>query len=325
MNPGGGFSSGFDRFDEGCEWRDAQCVHFRAKRFLDQLEAPFFLYLHYLDPHDPYRPPEHWPLDFSGAGGPAGEGLPEEVRAGDPEPLVDALYEHRDPERVAATVTPEALDHLRNLYDDEIRYWDAQLGRLMDELDGRGLLETSIVIVLSDHGESFYEHGELQHCRSVYDAEIRTPLLVRLPREVPGLDPGGPRRIAAQAANLDVVPTLLDYLEIPADGLELAGTSLRPAIEGAGGPRPPVIARWAGQRAVQDGRWKLIARQRDGRTWLYDLAADPGETDDRSGENPRELARMKGLLREWITRNEAGDGAEDEAAMERLRNLGYLR
>lgn len=315
MNPGGGFAKGFERFSERCEWSDASCVHQRAMRFLDRLEEPFFLYLHYLDPHDPYRPPDDWPRRFAGDGA----GLSEAVRAGDPNPIAKALYKEGD----ASLATPEALGHLTDLYDEEIAYWDSLLGRLVGNLEQRGVLDGTILVVLSDHGESLYQHGHLRHCRSVYDTEIKTPLLVRLP---PALAAGPPRRIASQAANLDVVPTLLDYLEIPTEPFDLPGESLRAAMEERASDPPPVFAAWRGLRAVLDGRSKLIARERDGRTWLYDIKTDPGETKDLSASDAREVGRLKGHLRAWLARTEAERTAGgEEAAMERLRNLGYIQ
>jgi arylsulfatase A-like enzyme len=317
MNPGGGFARGFERFHEACEWLDASCVNRRAQRFLDQhLPEPFFLYLHYLDPHDRYQPPEHWPRRFAGDG----EGLSEAIRSGDPTPIAEALYERNDP----SPATPEAMRHLADLYDEEIAWWDFQLGRLLDDLERRGVLDRTMVIVVSDHGESFFEHGFIQHCRTVFDTEIKTPLLVRLPQAVERA--GEPRRIAAQAANLDVVPTILDYLEIPTEGLDLPGASLRPAIEGSGEERPPVFSAWSGHRAVVDGRYKLVVRARDGRAWLYDVLADPGETVDLSEENAREVGRLKAALREQVAAEEEAraEGGEEDA-MERLRALGYLQ
>lgn len=315
MNPGGGFAKGFGRFSESCEWLDGSCIHRRAMRYLDQLEEPFFLYLHYLDPHDPYDPPDDWPRRFSGDG----EGLPDWLHAGDPNPMAEALYKRDD----ASLATPEALGHLTDLYDDEIAYWDSWLGRLVGNLEHRGVLDETILVVLADHGESFYEHGALRHCRSVWDTEIKTPLLVRLPS---ALAAGPPRRIGSQAANLDVVPTLLDYLEIPATELGLPGQSLRAAIAERSDDRPPVFAAWHGLRAVHDGRFKLIAHERGGRTRLFDVESDPGETQDLSGTEAREVGRLKGHLRAWLaqTRTERPAGGE-EAAMERLRNLGYVQ
>lgn len=313
-NPGGGFGRGFDRFDEDCEWRSGGCIQRRVERLIDELPEPFFLYLHYLDPHDPYRPPAEWPRPLARGG----EGLSGATLSGDPRPLESAFYDEGD----ASGLTARALDHLRGLYDAEIAYWDEQLGRLLDLLETTGRLEETIVVVLSDHGESFFEHRHLRHCRSLFDTEIRTPLVLRLPRS---LAAGPPRRIAAQAANLDVVPTLLDYLELPRDGLRLAGASLRPAIEGRSVERPPVFASWVGLRAVQDGRYKLIAASDGGGSWLFDLAADPAERVNLAATRVRQRRLLERHLREWVARTHAGATDDAERAMlERLEGLGYL-
>lgn len=314
INPGGGFAGGFDRFSENCEWQDAACVNRRAERFLDRLPEPFFLYLHYFDPHDPYLPPAHWPRRFAGEGA----GLSEATRRGDPNPIARALYKNGD----ASLATPEAIAHLTDLYDEEIGFWDFQLGRLVDGLRERRLLDRTILVVLSDHGESLYQHGHLRHCRSLFDTEIKTPLLVRLP---PSLRAAPPHRIAVQTANLDVVPTLLDYAGIDARGLELEGASLRPTIDGEDAARAPVYASWAGLRAVKDGRFKLLIRAADGESWLYDVESDPEESEDVASEHPRDAGRLKRFLRELMAQTEAPPPKADDEAMDRLRGLGYLQ
>lgn len=324
QNPHGGFDRGFDRFDESCLWEDAKCVHRKAKALLDDLPEPFFLYLHYMDPHDPYRIPPDWPRRFVPAQEEGGGEVSPAAAAGDPNPIADAFYGEGD----ASLATLADLARLRDLYDEEIAYIDAWLGRLVVDLRRRGLLDRSILVVLSDHGEEFFEHRHVKHCQTVFDTEIRTPLLVRLP---PELAAGNPRRIRAQAANLDVVPTLLDYLWIETADLGLEGTSLRPLLErdpaGPAPSPPPVFAAWGGLRAVQDGPFKLVYWLRNGDTRLYHLERDPGETRNAVRAHPRETRRLLRALSRWRAQVEGEQGglAVDEAAVERLRALGYLQ
>src|SRR4029079_15418546 len=108
----------------------------------------------------------------------------------------------------------------------EIRYFDSQLAALLRAVAAAGLAGDTLVVVAADHGEEFLEHGEIKHCRTVFDTSIRTPLVLR----VPGL---GHRAIRARAQNRDSAPTLLAYLGVDASGLGLEGRSLRPAIEGS--------------------------------------------------------------------------------------------
>jgi len=315
-NPHGGFGRGFGRFDETCLWRDAGCVESQALEMLDQVPEPFFLYLHFMDPHGPYRPPPDWPREFPSDDVP----VPEWARTGDPNPLAKALYQKGD----RSGATPEAVARLRDLYDEEIRYFDHRLNELLSELRSRGVLERSIVVLLADHGEEFYEHGDLKHCHTLYDTEIRTPLLMAIPRSV---ERRPARRIGAPVANLDVVPTLLDYLGIPLDPA-LEGRSLRPLIDGEVSEEPErrVFAAWAGLRAMTEGRLKLIYHLGKGRFELYDLALDPGERVDLATSRPREVRRLGRSLARWMvsTDTEEDELTRDQDAVERLRALGYL-
>lgn len=314
FNPAGGFGRGFEVFDESCNWQPAECVNRQALPHLRADPRPLFLYLHYIDPHGPYSPPPGHPRRFS----PARPGK-DFVRRGDPNPIARFLYSG-GPDPGAG---PADVRHLVDLYDDEIAYWDARLGDLLAELDRSGLARDSLLVVVSDHGEEFLEHGHVKHCRTVFDASIRTPLLLH----VPGVAPAA---LAVRAQNLDVVPTVLDYLEIDAEALELEGRSLRPAIEGAGAGNAHQFSSQGSLRAAIDGRFKLIQDLATGGVWLYDLAADPGEA--REALRPalaaerRAVAGLRDALRAHLAATDrTGDGLRvSEEAERRLRALGYL-
>ncbi|HEX9945783.1 MAG TPA: sulfatase [Thermoanaerobaculia bacterium] len=314
FNPGAGFGRGFEVFEEDCVWRSAACVNQRALEHLEEGERPLFLYLHYLDPHGPYRPPRTWRRRFA-------TGRPEKrwVRAGDPNPLADWLYKGAaDP-----GLTPAGLRHLKDLYDEEIAFFDARFAELLDALRASGLLDDSIVVFASDHGEEFLEHGHVKHCRTLFDSSIRVPLLLK----IPGV---GPRTVSRPVQNLDLVPTLLDSLGIDARRHAFAGTSLRPLLEE--GSRAAGGLQYAMQgtlRSVSDGRFKLIEDLAAGTFSLFDLAADPGETTDALRRERRAFFRLRDPLAGWLARAE-GQGTADASvrkareAEERLRALGYL-
>jgi arylsulfatase len=310
-NRAGGFARGFDTFDESCLDQSAACIDARAGDFLASGAEPFFAYLHYMDPHGPYRPP------------------PEHVRRFARTPHPNALVAAGDPLRIeqvtakrgTAFLTPAAVEHLTDLYDDEIAYWDGQLARLFAELERRGLLDRTIVVLAADHGEGFLEHGYLNHCRTLYDVETHTPLVMWIPG-VAG------RRIGSAVENLDVVPTLLDYLGVaPASGL--AGESLRQLIEGTS----PAAKRHAHSfhlslRSVDDARYKRIVDVASRQARLFDLVADPRETTDLAAHPPEEAAPLNDALVAWIEANEPR-GAEWSVAESRkveqgLRALGYI-
>lgn len=134
----------------------------------------------------------------------------------------------------------------------EPRNVDAQIGEGFAALDAHGLRDETLVILAAGHGEMFLEHGEIGHCRELYDDVVHTPLVL--------WGPGGSgRRVRAPVANLDVVPTILDYLRIPIPP-GLAGRSLRPLVEGADAlpPQVAVCASMLTQVAASDGRFKLV-------------------------------------------------------------------
>jgi choline-sulfatase len=212
-------------------------------------------------------------------------------------------------------------------YDGEIAFTDAALGLVLDELTALGLLDRTLVAVVADHGEGLGDHGEETHSMFVYDSAIRVPLILR----GPGLLPAG-TEVEAPVRTIDLVPTLLDLLEVPPLATPHA-RSLRAVIEGrSSAPAPAVYAETyvpqlymngAPLRAVRDERYKLIDAPRPE---LYDLARDPGETQDRYRDEPKVAAALRAEL-DRITGGAPGAmsfGRVDSAAAEKLRALGYV-
>jgi len=313
-NKVGGFQQGFDAFDEQWLSRAASCVNERALRLIDDAAKPFFLYVHYMDPHAPYQPPpEHrrrFAREWSGA---------PQIGAGDLRVVERTIFKHKRPDLVPA----EDVFHLRDLYDDEIAYLDAQIDGLFAALERRELLERTMVVLAADHGEEFLEHASLGHCRTLYDTETRTPLVLW----IPGV-PGG--RIAAAVENLDVVPTVLDYLALPI-AADLEGTSLRPLIAGRAQEATRLTRGFTRSlRSLGGTRHKVILDTTTGAATAFDLAVDPGEASDLLGQGSatRELLALRDQLVAQLARTEgenvarnARHGQEIEAA---LRSLGYL-
>jgi arylsulfatase A-like enzyme len=313
FNPGGGFGRGFDHFDEQCLWRDAGCVTARARKLLRQLEPPFFLYLHYMDPHGPYQPPagteRHFAQQCSG---------PDFICRGDPNPIARMLYSGG----TEVEAGPAAIASLVDLYDEEIRHWDASFGELLAALEEQGLTETTAVAVASDHGEEFLEHGHVKHCRTLFDTEARVPLALRAPWL------SGGRRAAAPVQNLDLAPTLLEALAMASGQRGFEGRSLVPLMRGGAARPRHVFAAQGPLRSVTDGRLKLIHDLRAGRFWLYDREADRGETRDLLAAAPPGLRLLRRELSSWLSGVEGEPSRTLDAADEmekRLRSLGYLQ
>jgi choline-sulfatase len=211
-------------------------------------------------------------------------------------------------------------------YDAEIAATDAQVGRLLDALSVQERLDDTLVVVLADHGEMLGEHDEQAHGFFVYDAAVRIPLILA----GPGV---GQRTIADQVRIVDVMPTVLDLLGVPAPK-QTQGVSLRPL---ARGERLGLVARseswypryhygWSELQSIQDGRFKYI---RAPRPELYDLAGDPREQNDLSRQDPQRLAALDNALTAEIARTTSTTAAKgpqvvDAETEERLAALGYV-
>ncbi|GAB5541941.1 MAG: hypothetical protein SangKO_017010 [Sandaracinaceae bacterium] len=298
-----GFRRGWDHWRnyirEGRRTR-GELVAADALAWLDQRPAdqPFFLYVHAIDPHVPYRPPARY------------------VEMYDPDPYRGPVDFSRDAtllERIKTgglRLSERDRRHLVALYDGEVSYQDAQLASILDGLERRGLADETMVVITADHGEELFDHGSVGHGHSLYDELVRVPLLVR----VPGLPT---RRVDGSVGLVDVLPTVLDVLGEPIPD-DLSGRSLLPALRGDGEDAPSFsvsgfMEHW---RSVASGRFKLVARSR-GRYALFDLEADPGETHDLSDERPRTLAYMRGLL--GLALSETRDGAHRQRRRPRHR------
>jgi len=220
----------------------------------------------------------------------------------------------------------------RGAYDGEVAAVDRALGRLLDAAERRGPLLT---VFTADHGESLGEHGEGTHGFFVYDATVLVPLVVRLPgRVAPGESP-------APARLVDVAPTVLELLGLPplAAPAEVDGRSLAPLLAGETGaaPGPAYVETrqpwtsygWAPLAGMRDARYKLISAPRPE---LYDLAGDPGESENLlaegealGGEAGRAARRLRAALREIESRPSAAAGAiDDPETVARLAALGYV-
>lgn len=285
----------------------------RARERPDEPRRPFFLYVHALDPHAPYRPPEDlWQRFAPGV---------ENPRAGTREYL-RRIYGASGAERA------RLLAALPPLYDAEVALADRGFAELLSILDARGLRDGTLIVLLSDHGEEFDEHGNLGHGNDLYQETLRIPLIIR----VPGREPG---RISGTALPMDVAPTVLAALGVPKPDA-MAGVDLLAAGRGrAEAAARPAFAhldyeRRAGVSVVLGG-WKLIeplTRRFARGSELYDLSRDPGEHENLAGSRPVRAGYLRSLIRRHLLAT--GGGAEgermelDPEVRRGLEALGYL-
>lgn len=280
-------------------------------------EKPFFLYVHTIDPHVPYRPPREF-LELYGDPDYRG---PVNFRR-------DAtLLENIKLGRVR--LRERDRQHLVALYDGEISYHDVHFRAILDGLERRGLSENTMVVVTSDHGEELFDHGSVGHGHSVYEELLHIPLFVRLPGQ-PTL-----RRVNTPVGLVDIMPTILEALGIDAPA-ELSGRSFLRALQGRGQQRHrgTISAFMENWRTYTVGTWKLIQRPGN-RSRLYDLATDPREQHDIAAERPDMVHWLRGELglrmaetqaqRPQRRRRHRAQSTEiDEETAAQLRALGYL-
>jgi len=271
-----GYAQGFETFTfiqgDHRSGRSAEELSDAALAWLEAeacVDAPRFLFLHYLDPHVAYEAPEPWLERFDEGGSDV---------CGDEQ----TIWSYQSGE---ATPSEADLARLVALYDGEIAWWDEQLGRLLAALP-----EGTAVIVAGDHGEQFLDHGGWVH-EDLWQENLHVPLAIQWPG-------AAPRRVSGRVQTADLLPTLAGLLGWPPDA-RWQGRDLSGVVAGDEEPPSATIYSQYNERSavIDEAGWKLI-RERDGdpsQDRLYDLSADPGEREDRSADAPEALARLRGL------------------------------
>jgi arylsulfatase A-like enzyme len=235
----------------------------------------------------------------------------------------------------------ESAAELSMFYDAEVAWADDNLGKLVDRLRADGAWDSTLLIFVSDHGEEFFDHGDVSHGQSLYAELVRVPMLICHPG---GLGAG--RRIADVVTLLDVMPTVLAYAGVPRG--ELAGRDLTPLLRGDAGDGAPRVTsvrinrhkyspqteakRGAVNVAVSDGRWRGIWNVQTDTFELYDTEADPRETVDRAADEPARAAALAAVAKQWangrwptdVALEASSTAGMDEDTIRRLRAIGYL-
>ena len=278
---------------------------------------PYFLFVHLWDVHYDYTAPEEYVRMFD-------EGYVGEVDGRlMSNPAIHGEMSERD------------LEHLLALYDAEIRFTDDVLRGLLQDLGALGMLENTLVVLTSDHGEEFFEHRQKGHNKSLYDEVLRVPLILHWPGEIPA-----GARTQLQVQLIDLMPTLIATTKVAALG-SVQGRDLSPLFAGASLPEREALAELLidGQsyRALRSNARKVIEVQRGEPAFFADLKAHPredvwiqkGGPHDAKSEEQR--LRAQAELRAAIERClefggalEAGELSLDEDTAQRLRELGYL-
>ncbi len=320
-----GFDQGFDHYVDRAR-RGSKSLLYEFFSWLDG-ERPdrFFAYIHFQGTHDPYyddndlfgllsAPPYEGDIDFSDV-------------------------EYKFDVQNGLRLTPDQAAHLQHVGEAKARRVDREaVAAFLERFEASGLADNTMLVITSDHGDAFAEHGAVSHGETVYNEEIRVPLMIRFPPRL-ARERSFPQsgRASCPASTVDLLPTALDFVGAPIPP-EIDGVSLVPRSGGEVECAEAVIAeRTSGTEGILGAA--LVSRDRkllvdygdDGRKQLFDLSADPGEQRDLSRGAPSETAALDGEL----TRRLNDDGSSmapwaeasgdlPDAEKEALRALGYL-
>jgi arylsulfatase A-like enzyme len=297
----------------------ARLTHERIRDWLASNDggAPFFIFVNYMETHEGwksherYNPPRPYNRRF----------LARSVSFWRVARLTSANS------RASTRRRDKDLEITRALYDGALNYLDSQVGELMRHLESVGLMEDTVVIVASDHGDSLGEHGHVGHRLYLYEQLIHVPLIVRYPARF-----AAGSRIPGLVQLCDLHPTIL---ELAGDGSEASDFE---SLLGAGDAcsREFVVAENTAPKSLDDVVMRMVRDQRfkyisssNGRVELYDLAEDPGETRNLADSWAAVELKMAERLKEWERaleprRTDTDEAEYDEETMERLRGLGYV-
>ena len=329
LRSGMGFDQGFEHFDETSAmsefyadgtrvaWKNASDVTEAAIEWLEaRRTGPFFLWLHYLDPHHPYEPPPEYREAFSTsyseqsaflrelAAKPTGEQTNELIQIG----------------QGKIQVTDAEFAAIVDQYDGEIAYTDAQVGRVLDFLQSRGLTDDTVVAVTADHGEEFRDHGGWGHSHTLHRELLHVPLIVAVP--------GGPsgQRVPSIVRLIDLAPTLLARSGLPAPS-NMRGTDLA----ALGGDRAAVsMLTQRNEIAVEVGGTKLLSDVARTHPRLYALTSDEHEHVDLAASDATRVAALYAIIdRELggavnVEQTHATASQLDDATRKQLHALGYI-
>lgn len=278
-------------------------------------ESPFFMFVHMWDTHFDFIPPPPYDKKFDP----------------DYEGTISGIDFFLD-KRINAQMPERDLRHIIALYDGEIAWTDAHVGKMIKDLEDAGLLEKTIIVITSDHGTEFFEHGDKAHRKTLFDEVIRIPLIIRYPAKLPaGV------RVNAQTRLIDVTPTLVELTGLPAME-HVMGSSL---VRLAAGKEPgfdntavsELFSVGRSMRTLRTLNWKLTDHINLNRRYFFDLIEDPGEKRLRINlaKDPglELLTQYRAISKELIIRRSRWAKSTDrstipEDVLQQLKSLGYI-
>jgi arylsulfatase A-like enzyme len=282
-----------------------------------------FIMIHLFDPHLDYGAPPPYRFKYT-------DGRDTPVAPLDLDACLDLQQDDGD-----SPPSQQDIRYVKNVYMGEINFVDSQIGVLMDQLHALDMYDDSMIIITSDHGEEFWEHGKFEHGHTLYDELVHVPLIIKYPIDIiPAL-----KTIDTQIRLIDIMPTVFDWLNIEKPELFI-GESLTPLVMGGEGGHRGAYCEGTlygkNKIAWRGPRYKYILelfRNVEPVEELYDWQNDPGESNDLSGTLPEQAEKMRGeLIRFFMDITKRADGMSQPSQVdlspdriEMLKSLGYIR
>jgi arylsulfatase A-like enzyme len=300
------FDAGWKTFDQG-RMPKAENLNKVAIPELDRLvkgKEPFLLFLRHMDPHSPYLPPEPYERMFY-----YGNECDPKNRSMDGlrnfKPFRDYLLSWMPP-----GITDK--EYVIAQYDGEVAYMDACIQSILTALAAKGILDETIVVVTSDHGETLYDHDCYFDHHGLYDCTLHVPLILRYPGKVPA-----GKRVAGFSQHFDLVPTLLEMIGVQPEGIQFDGQSLLPMARGEVASHRSEFyiteCTWMRKHGWRTPEWKLIVALEPDFHFkppveLYNLAQDPAEYHNLAESEPGMVTLLQARMEAWIGRREQETG-----------------
>lgn len=312
-----GYGQGFDTY-RFLKQASAFKIVNKAVDWIDSRDQgrPFFLYLHFMDVHDPYTPPSPYDVRFN------------QNYEGSVNGWI-GKYRTLMSEGKQVGLSAEDLEQLVALYDAGIAYFDSQFARFIKALRDRGLYQNTLIALTSDHGDELLDHGGIGHGQTVFEELIRVPLFIE------GVEGEGGSRYSGMLEMIDLAPTLAAMLDIPLD-YDVTGRSFLEHLKQNRPFKEKAFSEVHHTFGPMKGTWYVSARGGEDKVIYspsqetyrsYDLVADPHEMAAIEGKASPEIEGLKTALRNWRSHYGSRGNVEepDPETMKALRALGYVR
>ncbi|MFH1622512.1 MAG: sulfatase [Candidatus Omnitrophota bacterium] len=327
-----GFGQGFDEYYETWKFPGADNFLADAKHTTEIIvpwikknsQDNFFIFLFFIDPHDPYEP------------SPAFNKFQNDYN-GQLKDLGDGMHSYLNKVILGkASLNTEDIDYLEALYDGEIAYWDWHVSKIIEALEDSNILDNTIIIITSDHGEEFSDHGGVFHGYAIYNEHLHVPLIISGPQLSKAKS-----RVSSVVRSIDIMPTIFDLLNIEkTEGI--MGKSLLPLLESGSTQKDRLFfsemhlkgayGKNVHLLSLLKDDWKLIFDLQHNRYEMYDLSNDPGEKNNLAASNTDKLKQLSKVLSEFASLKSLVEGfgqkeprQVEQSAIENLKSLGYIQ